>query len=50
MPGVIVSLRKARVKAATGLVAQQLFGDPEIGDAPIGLGEALRDAQALQKR
>jgi hypothetical protein len=32
-----------------GAAAQQLFGDPEIGDAPIGLGEALRDAQALQE-
>src|SRR5215813_15021343 len=28
---------------------QQLFGDPEVDDTPIGLRETLRDAQTLQK-
>ena len=27
---------------------EQLFGDPQVGDTPIGLGESLRDAQSLQ--
>jgi len=28
---------------------QQFFGDPEVGDAPIGLGEALQDTQAVEE-
>jgi len=28
--------------------AQQLFGDPQVGDAEVGFGEALRDAQAMK--
>jgi len=28
---------------------EQLFGDPEVGGAPIGVGEASRDAQAVEE-
>lgn len=28
---------------------EERLGDPEVGDAPIGLGEALRDAQAVEE-
>ena len=30
------------------LVAQQLFGDPKVGDTPVGMGKPLQNAQAMQ--
>ena len=54
--GVSVAAWKARTaESKDGLelvgghtAAQQFFGDPQVGNAPIGLGETLGDAQPVQ--
>jgi len=58
---VVVGLAVAARKAGTSepkdgmyllggyAAAQQLFSDPKIGNAPVGLGEPWEDAQAVQK-
>jgi hypothetical protein len=55
--GLAVAAREARTgEPEDGLdvisgyaAAEELLGDPEVGDAPIRLGKALRDVQAVQE-